>query len=76
MKPIKNIDVKMTFSVGLGGYEAPQVVIDQLKEIEEKQITLDQNKEQEYPEAFEWLNAYVKDSDAYEWEYELNDLSI
>lgn len=76
MKTIDNIDVKMTFSVGLGGLEAPQIVIDQLKEIESKGISLREINEHEYPDAFSWLNLTIKANDAYEWEYEINDLSI
>lgn len=66
----------MTFSVGLGSLKASQKVIDQLKEIESKGIVLSQVKEQEYPDAFDWLNANIHSSDSYEWEYELNELSI
>ncbi|CAL2108203.1 hypothetical protein T190115A13A_60198 [Tenacibaculum sp. 190524A02b] len=66
----------MTCSVALGSFEAPQIVINQLKEIESKGITLNNVKEYDYPDAFAWLNTTIYSSDAYQWEYELNDLSI
>lgn len=74
MAIIENIEVEMTFSVGLGGYEASNEVIQELKEIEEKGITLTQRVMEDYPNAMEWLNANIHSKDAYSWEYEVSDL--
>lgn len=76
MSKIKQLDVSLKISVGLGDLIVSTKVLEQLKEIEEKDLTLSQIHQQEYPEAYDWLGVNIKDTDAYEWEYEINELSI
>ncbi len=73
MAEIKNIEVKMTFTVGLGNYDATAEQIKQLREAFENSTIIRDGHEDKYPEAISWLNTYIDSSDAYKWEYEIED---
>ena len=69
MKTIKDLDVKVTYRVGLGDVKVPDKVFKQLTEIAEKGIELDG------AEANEWLRDNIKERDCYDLEYEITELS-
>lgn len=73
MKTIKNIDIKMTFSVGFSEIEVPDNVYQQLIDASETGIELNEDTK-EYAEAYDFLNGRVNSNDAYDWEYEIEDL--
>ena len=70
MKPIKDLNVKVTYRVGLGDVEFPPKVFKQLTEIAEKGVELN-DMENDYPEALEWLRDNIKGCDL---EYEVTEL--
>lgn len=71
---IKDITVKVTYEVGLGGLESTGVVFDQLKELFENGKELDGMGHDKFNEAREWLNAEIKESDCCELKYEIDEL--
>ena len=75
-KEIKDIQVKMTFRVGLGGYDASDKAFEQLKEIQESgiEISSDSFDAEKYPDALAWLDNYISSQDAYEWNYEVEEV--
>lgn len=71
MKTIKDITVKVTYTVGFSDVEVPDKVYNDLI----KQF--DENAFGEVPEdsiAFEWISDNIRENDAMEWEYEIEDL--
>jgi hypothetical protein len=74
MKTIKNLDVKVTYRVGLGDVKVPDKVFKQLKEIADKGIELD-GTGMDYLEANEWLIDNIKERDCCDLEYEISELS-
>ena len=74
MKTIKDLDVKVTYRVGLVDVEVSDEVFEQLSEIAEKGIELD-GTDMDYPEANEWLRDNIKERDCCDLEYEITELS-
>jgi hypothetical protein len=74
MKTIKDLDVKVTYIVGLEDVKVPEKVFKQLTEIAEKGIELD-GTGMNYPEANEWLRDNIKERDCCDLEYEITELS-
>ncbi|PKH50849.1 hypothetical protein CXF68_09190 [Tenacibaculum sp. Bg11-29] len=72
MKTIKNIQVKVNYVVGVGGYEVSEKVFKQLEEMHNEGKEID-GAGSEYTEAIEWINANVKENDAFVWEYEIEE---
>ena len=66
----------MNYNVELGDIDIPDNVLQQLQELYENGGNLSDHDQMKYPEAFDWLNANIHDSDAYSWEYEINELSL
>jgi hypothetical protein len=73
-KNVKNIEVRVTFKVGLGSLEIPKKVYEELAELHDKQIELD-SSDLDYPNANEWLVANIKHRDCFECQFEIEDLS-
>lgn len=74
MKTIKNLDVKVTYRVGLGDIEVSDEVFEQLNEIIENGTEID-GMGMEYSEASEWLRNNIKERDCCDLEYEITELS-
>lgn len=69
MKTIKNLTVTVTYIVGLGNVEVSEEVYNDLTEHYENNVW-------EVPEdsiAAEWLADNIKEKDAMNWSYEIND---
>lgn len=71
MKTINNLTVTVTYTVGLGNIEVPKKVYDDL-------IKHYDNESWEVHEdsiAAEWLADNIKEKDAMNWSYEIDDLN-
>lgn len=71
---IKDIKVKVTYEVGLGGLEATDIIFNQLKELFEQGKELEGFGYDKFNEAREWLNTEIKEGDCCEITYEIEDL--
>ena len=70
------ININVKYNVGLGT-EAPEKVIEQLKEVFEENITLDPSRfehQEKYEELNNWLLKNIKERDCCDIEYEIVDL--
>ncbi len=74
MKTIKDLDVKVTYRVGLGDVKVSDKVFEQLNEIAENGSEID-GMDMEYPEASEWLRDNIKEADCCDIEYDITELS-
>lgn len=71
---LKNLQVRTEYIVGLGDLEVPENIGKQLKEIFEEGSTID-GSDEKYSEAIDWLNVNIKDTDAFELNYEIEELN-
>ncbi len=71
-KTIKEIDVKMTFKVGLGDIKVPLIVFNQLKALHDHGQALDMTS-CKYPEAIDWVTNKINISDCYDAECEVTE---
>lgn len=73
MAKIKNITVKVTYMVGLGGLTAPKEVIGQLKDIvaDGDDVNFDTLR---YLEAVEWIQSNIKERDCFDAKFEIIEL--
>lgn len=73
MKNIKKINVKVTYTVGLGGLTASKEVLEQLEKIADNGNEIDFSTDQ-YPEARDWIQENIKERDCYDSHFEINEL--
>lgn len=71
MKIIKDLNVTVTYTVGLGGVEVPDKVFEQLDKMAKYGITVGLGNSDEYEEVFGWLIDNIREDDAMDWEYEV-----
>ena len=71
MKVIKDLNVTVTYTVGLGEVEVPDKVFEQLKKMFDIDISIGVSHPQEYEDAFEWLTNNISEDDAMVWSYEV-----
>jgi hypothetical protein len=75
MKLVKDLTVKVTYSVGLGNIEMPDIVHQQLLKAFEKGHEIDSvSYRKEYQEASEWLVENIREKDCFDWEAEITEL--
>ena len=78
MKTIKEINVETRFQVGLGDVEVSDQVFEGLCLIYDNGRIQDSegtsSSDEKISAAFEWLTVYIKEADAFEWSYEINDM--
>ena len=70
MKTIKDLSVTVTYTVQYGNIEVPDKVFEQLENNSE--ISSD---DMENSEALEWLSDNMKEDDAMDWKYQIEDIS-
>ena len=75
MKTIKDLDVKVTYRVGLGDVKVSEKVYEQLYEIYAKDKEVDIMAMSDYPEASEWLRNNIREADCCDLEYSISELS-
>lgn len=73
MKLVKDLTVKVTYTVGLGDIEMPEEVYNQITEAGGKCKDIKMH-DLEYPEAAAWLSENIQESDCMEWEAEIVEL--
>jgi len=71
MKTIKNLYVKVTYTVGLGDVEVSDEVFEQLDKMADYGFTVEDYESSKYPEAFDWLSDNIRERDAMDWAYEV-----
>ena len=71
MKIIKDLNVTVTYTVGLGDVEVPEKVFEQLDKMAQYGITIGLGNSEEYEEVFGWLRDNIREDDAMDWEYEV-----
>ena len=67
---IKKLQVTMTYTVGFSDIDAPDDIYEQLKEgkVFKGDSDVDDNVK-------DWLDAMIKEHDAFEWQWEIDDIS-
>jgi hypothetical protein len=80
MKTIEDLTCEVTYTVGLGDLKVPDNVYRGLCEIFERghKISLSEESEGKSKDvtlAFEWLTDNIREHDAMDWGYEIQDLT-
>ncbi len=75
VQSIKNLTVKMTYRVGLGNVEVPDDVYDSLVKCYDEggNVPIPNKSDEDSAEASEWLSDNIREADAMDWEYEIED---
>lgn len=71
---VKDLTVKVEYQVGLGDLEIPQKVYEQLLLSNESGDKIELNT-MKYPEAADWLNDNIKESDSMNWDCDIVDIT-
>lgn len=71
MRTIKDLTVKVTYTVGLSDVEVPEEVAKQLEQMADYGFSICDSEINKFPEAFEWLSYNISEDDALYWEYEV-----
>lgn len=72
MKNIKDLTIKVTYRVGLGNVEVPDEVYNELTKAYDEGGDVPE-WDDELENAKEWLSDNIREADAMEWEYEIDD---
>ena len=75
MDSLKDLTIKVTYTVGLENVEMPDIVKKQLKEISGDLDGIDGLSSNNYPEADAWLKENIIERDCYRLKYEVEDIS-
>jgi nucleoside-triphosphatase THEP1 len=73
MKKIKNLKVKVTYTVGVGDFEAPENVVEQLKKAMDKSKGISMDEYGYFEEASQWLQQNIRERDSMEWSVEVEE---
>ena len=71
MRTIKDLTVKVTYSVGLSDVKVPEEVAKQLEQMADYGFSVEDCESSKYPEAFDWLSYNIRERDAMDWAYEV-----
>lgn len=72
MKNIKDLTIKVTYRVELGNVEVPDEVYNELAKAYDEGGDVPE-WDDELENAKEWLSDNIREADAMEWEYEIDD---
>ena len=72
MKNIKDLTIKVTYRVGLGNVEVPDEVYNEFAKAYDEGGDVPE-WDDELENAKEWLSDNIREADAMEWEYEIDD---
>lgn len=75
MITIKDLTVKVTYTVGLCEVEMPEEVHKQLLEAFGNGDEIEMGGLSEYPDAYEWLSCNIRERDCMDWCAEIEDIS-
>lgn len=70
-RTLKDLNVKVTYSVGLSDVEVPEKVAQQLEQMADYGFSICDCEMSKYPDAFNWLSENISEEDALYWEYEV-----
>ncbi|VEI52646.1 hypothetical protein [Capnocytophaga sputigena] len=71
MRTIKNLYVKVTYTVGLEDVEVSNEVFEQLDKMSDYGFSVEDCESSKHPEAFDWLAYNIREDDAMDWAYEV-----
>lgn len=76
MKKIKNLTVTVTYTVGLGEIEVSDKEYNALEKCYERGLTIESygDNDESADDAFDWLSYNIKSQDAFDLNYEIDDL--
>ena len=74
MKKVYNIRVKVEYVVEISDFEIPEELFDEMEDLERIDMTSDALI-LGFPNVLDWLSENIKEKDAFEWSYEIEEIS-
>lgn len=74
MKKVDNIRVKVEYVVEISNFEIPEELFDEMEDLERIDMTSDALM-LGFPNVLDWLSENIKEKDAFEWSYEIEEIS-
>ena len=74
MKKVDNIRVKVEYVVEISNFEIPEELFDEMEDLERIDMTSDALM-LGFPNVLDWLSEDIKEKDAFEWSYEIEEIS-
>lgn len=74
MRKVDNIRVKVEYLVELSDFEILEELYDELESLERMDMSSDA-LELGFPKVLDWLSENIKEKDAFEWSYEIEEIS-
>jgi len=75
MAKVKNLQVTVSYKVGIGQFDMPKKVLTQIETAFRRGHKVALN-EHLYQEAAEWLSDNIKERHCYEWKVEIDDVDL
>lgn len=73
MKTIKDLTVRVKYTVGLGDVEVSDEVYEALQNLADRgEMNCDFVDDKQVETAFEWLSDHIHEDDAIDWNYEVD----
>lgn len=73
MQKVNTLRVEVKYVVELSDFEIPQKLFEEMEDLQGHTI-YPSRAQTEYPEALDWLSENIKEGDAYDWEYEIDEI--
>ena len=74
MQKVNTLRVEVKYVVELSGFEIPQELFDEMEDLQGMYKTTE-DLELKNPKVLDWLSENIKEKDAFEWSYEIEEIS-
>ena len=73
MQKVNTLRVEVKYVVELSDFEIPQELFEEMEDLQGHTI-YPSRAQIEYPEVLDWLSENIKEGDACDWEYEIDEI--
>lgn len=73
MQKVNTLRVEVKYVVELSDFEIPQELFEEMEYLQGHTINISRAQIL-YPEVLDWLSENIKERDAYDWEYEIDEI--
>lgn len=74
MQKVNTLRVEVKYVVELSDFEIPQELFEEMEDLERIDMTSDALM-LGFPNVLDWLSENIKEKDAFEWSYEIEEIS-
>ena len=74
MQKVNTLRVEVKYVVEISNFEIPEELFDEMEDLERIDMTSDALM-LGFPNVLDWLSENIKEKDAFEWSYEIEEIS-